>query len=87
METSKPEGKGRKLTPLGYVVGIGGSLMAGFSYFFLGIDRFFLGLRGVLGLSDIFWVFVGCIIWIFGIMAIVTLVMLMLGLDKFSKEY
>ena len=87
MKTLKPKGKGGKLTPLGYIIGIGGMLLAAFSYFFLGIDRFFLGLRGILGLSDIFWAFAGGMIWIFGIMAIVTLVMLMLGMDKFIKKY
>jgi len=76
---SKPEDKKRKLTPLGYVIGIGGMLLALFSYFFLGVDRYFYDLHGTLGLSDIFWAIIGGMIWIFIIMAILTPVALKLG--------
>jgi hypothetical protein len=75
----KSKGKRRKLTPLGYIISIGGMLLAIFSYFFPGIDRSFLGLRGTLGLSDIFWAFIGDMIWVFGIMAILTVMVLKLG--------
>ena len=69
---SKPEGKKRKLTPLGYVIGIGGMLLAAFSYFFLGMGNYFADLRGTFGLSETIWTFIGGMIWIFIIMAILT---------------
>jgi len=77
----KARSEGRKrLTLLGYIISIGGMLLAGASYFFLGIDRFFLGLDGLLGLGDIPWAFVGGVIWIFIVMAIVSVIVMKLGL-------
>lgn len=79
MKTSKSEAK-RKLTPLGYFISIGGMLLGLFSYLSLGVDRFFLGLRGVLGLSDIVWAIIGGIIWIHVIMVIPCFILLKLGI-------
>lgn len=79
MKASKSEGR-RKLTPLGYILSIGGMLLAGAAYFLLGIDRFFLGLDGLLGLGGIPWAFVGGVIWIFIVMAIVSIIVMKLGL-------
>ena len=66
----------RKITPLGYVISIGGLLLAAASYFFLGVGDYFADLQGKLGLSEMVWTFVGGMIWIFTIMAIVTFIVL-----------
>jgi hypothetical protein len=79
MRTSKPEGPKKKLTPIGWILSIGGMVLAALSYFLLGIDKFFLDLNGVLGLSDNYWVIIGGVIWIFVIMAILTPFLLKLG--------
>jgi len=79
LKEKEPEGKKRRLTPLGYVIGIGGMLLALFSYFFLGVGNYFADLRGTFGLSETIWTFIGGMIWIFIIMAILTPVALKLG--------
>jgi len=73
------EGKKRKLTPFGYVISIGGMLLAVFLYFFLGIGDYFADLSGTFGLSEMVWAVVGGIIWIFVIMAILTPIVLKVG--------
>ncbi|MCP8317031.1 MAG: hypothetical protein H3Z51_09270, partial [archaeon] len=78
IKEAKPKGKKVRIAPLGYLISIGGMLFAIFAYFFLGIDRYFLGLHGTLGLSDILWVFIGGMIWLFAFMAIVTVIFLKL---------
>ena len=79
MRTTKPESPKKKLTPLGWILSIGGMLLAALSYFLLSIDKFFLDLDGVLGLSDIYWVIIGGVIWIFAIMGFLTPFLLKLG--------
>lgn len=71
--------KKRKLTPLGYIISIGGMLLAVFLYFFLGIGDYFTDLSGTLGLSETIWTFIGGIIFLFVIMAILTPVVLKVG--------
>jgi hypothetical protein len=83
MKTPKPE---KRLTALGYLISIGGMLAAAFLYFFLGIDHFFLNWHGVLGLSDISWAFVGGMIWLFGIMAIISLIVWKVGMETKHKD-
>lgn len=80
MRTSKPESPKKTLTPLGWILSLGGMVLAAFSYALLDIGEFFLDLNGVLGLSDIYWVIIGGIIWIFVIMAILTPFLLKLGI-------
>jgi hypothetical protein len=79
MKTSKSEGPKRKLTPLGWILSIGGMLLAVVSYFLLDIGQFFLELNGVLGLNETYWGIIGGVIWLFVIMAIVTPILLKLG--------
>ncbi len=74
------EDRKRKPTGLGYVISIGGMLLAVFSYFFLGIGNYFADLRGTFGLSETIWTFIGGMIWIFIIMAILTPIMLKVGI-------
>lgn len=73
------EGKKRKLTLLGYVISIGGMLLAVFLYFFLGIGDYFADLSGTFGLSETIWTFIGGIILLFVIMAILTPIVLKVG--------
>jgi len=60
MKNSSPNKKRKvKVTPLGIIL-IGSAIpLPLLSYFFLGVHRYFLNLRGTLGLSDTFWVFIG----------------------------
>jgi hypothetical protein len=85
MRTSKSKG-GRKPTTFGWILSIGGMLLAAISYFFLSIDQFFIDLKGVLGLSDIMWAIIGGVIWIFIIMAILTPIMLKFGTKTISND-
>ena len=85
MRTSKSKG-GRKPNTLGWILSIGGMLLAAISYFLLGIDQFFLDLNGVLGLSDIMWAIIGGVIWIFFIMALLTPIMLKFGTKTISND-
>lgn len=79
MKKSKSEGPKRKLTLLGWILSIGGMLLAVLSYFLLNIGQFFLELNGVLGLNETYWVIIGGVIWLFVIMAILTPILLKLG--------
>ena len=79
MKNSKSEGPKRKLTPLGWILSIGGMALAVLSYILLNISQLFLELNGVLGLSETYWVIIGGVIWLFVIMAILTPIFLKLG--------
>ena len=79
MKTSKSEGPKRKLTPLGWILSIGGMVLAVVSYFLLDIGQFFLELNGVLGLNETYWGIIGGVIWLFVILAILTPIILKLG--------
>jgi len=80
MKTSKSEGPKRKLTPLGWILSIGGMGLAVLSYVLLDIGQFFLELNNVLGLSETSWVIIGGVVWLFVIMAILTPILLKLGI-------
>ena len=79
MKNSKSEGPKRKLTPLGWILSIGGMALAVLSYILLDISQLFLELNGVLGLSETYWVIIGGVIWLFVIMAILTPILFKLG--------
>ncbi|MBU7023278.1 MAG: hypothetical protein HXS40_03845 [Theionarchaea archaeon] len=79
MNSSNSKGTERKLTPVGYVISIGGMLLALLLYFLLEIDHLFLRLRGIMGLNENAWAIIGGIIWILVIMAILTPVVLKWG--------
>ena len=79
IKMKKSEGPKRKLTLLGWILSIGGMLLAVLSYFLLNIGQFFLELNGVLGLNETYWVIIGGVIWLFVIMAILTPILLKLG--------
>jgi hypothetical protein len=79
MNSPEPKSTERKLTPVGYFISIGGMLLALILYFLLEIDRLFLKLRGVMGLNENAWMFIGGIIWILVVMAILTPVVLKWG--------
>ena len=79
MKTSKSEGPKRKLTPLGWILSIGGMALAVLSYVLFDIGQFFLELNGVLGLNETYWVIIGGVIWLFVIMSILTPILLKLG--------
>ncbi|MFX1514760.1 MAG: hypothetical protein ACFFC6_00480 [Promethearchaeota archaeon] len=79
IKTSKSEGPKKKLTPLGWILSIGGMMLAVLSYFLLDIGQFFLELNGVLGLNETYWVIIGGVVWLFVIMAILTPIILKLG--------
>ena len=69
-----------KLTGLGYVISIGGMLLAAFSYIFIVIGNYFADLRGTFGLSETIWDFIGGMIWISIIMAILIPIVLKVGI-------
>lgn len=79
MNSSKSKSVQRKLTPVGYLISISGLLLALVVYFLFGIDQLFLKLSGVMGLNDIAWMFIGGMIWIFVVMALLTPVVLKWG--------
>jgi hypothetical protein len=79
MNSSEPKKRERRLTPVGYFISIGGMLLALVLYFLLEIDHLFLKLRGIMGLNENAWMFIGGIIWILLVMAILTPVVLKWG--------
>ncbi|MCK4735429.1 MAG: hypothetical protein KAT65_23450 [Methanophagales archaeon] len=69
----------RRFTPLGYLILIGGVLLAVVSAVLLRVDRYFYGLHGTLGLSGTFWAFVGLYIWVGVTWGIVIILAVKLG--------
>ena len=74
------EERKRKLTGLGYVISIGGMLLAAFSYVFIEIGNYFADLRDTFGLSETIWAFIGGMVWISIIMTIFTPIVLKVGI-------
>ena len=79
MKESKAGGKRRELTPLGWILTLGGMLLAALVYVLLDIGQFFAGFEGLLGLDEMAWTVIGGVIWILVIMAILTPIALKVG--------
>ena len=72
MAGSETGSKRRELNALGWILALGGMAVAVLTYFGLGIGEFFAGLDGLLGLNEFIWTLLGGVIWLFVIMAIVS---------------
>ena len=82
MKGSKPGSNRRELTAMGWILSLGGLLLAVLTYFLLGIGEFFAGLDGTLGLSEMIWTVIGGVIWLFVVMAILTPIVAKVGIKQ-----
>ncbi len=71
--------KRRKLTGLGYVLCIGGMLLA-VTLYVLTLGEYFADLQGTFGLNEVSWALIGGVIWVLVLMAVLAPVILKVGM-------
>jgi choline-glycine betaine transporter len=77
---SETGSKRKELNALGWLLALGGMAVAVLTYIGFGIGNFFAGLDGLLGLNEMTWLVFGGVIWMFVIMAIVSVVVGRVGI-------